>query len=137
MFWRRLPRDNRTSGPIFSQGHLGLAVERKTMERAIEQQLRTGNREPLVLMVSAVQPAKTPASYGSIVVVNRGANTLKLYHGIKPWRTFRVATGQWAYPTPRGRWDIVVKWKNPWWYPPNSAWAAGSSPIPPGPGPSV
>jgi lipoprotein-anchoring transpeptidase ErfK/SrfK len=27
-----------------------------------------------------------------------------------------------------------VKWKNPWWYPPNSPWAAGEKPIPPGPG---
>jgi lipoprotein-anchoring transpeptidase ErfK/SrfK len=23
---------------------------------------------------------------------------------------------------------------NPWWYPPNSAWAAGEKPVPPGPG---
>ena len=34
---------------------------------------------------------------------------LSLFHGDKPWRTFRVATGQAIYPTPRGRFHIVVK----------------------------
>ncbi len=49
-------------------------------------------------------------------------------------RTFRVATGQAIYPTPLGRFTIVVRWKNPWWYPPNDPWAAGEKPTPPGPG---
>ena len=53
---------------------------------------------------------------------------------MKPWRTFVVATGQAVYPTPLGRFQIVVKWKDPWWYPPNSPWAKGAKPIPPGPG---
>jgi L,D-transpeptidase ErfK/SrfK len=44
-----------------------------------------------------------------------------------------VATGQSVYPTPLGNFQIVVKWMNPWWYPPNSAWAAGEKPVPPGP----
>ena len=48
--------------------------------------------------------------------------------------TFAVATGQTIYPTPRGRWHIVVKWKNPWWYPPvQDDWARGLKPVPPGP----
>ena len=49
------------------------------------------------------------------------------------WRLFSVATGQTQYPTPLGRFAVVVKWRNPWWYPPASPWAAGQKPIPPGP----
>jgi lipoprotein-anchoring transpeptidase ErfK/SrfK len=50
-------------------------------------------------------------------------------------RTFQVATGRSQYPTPLGKFEIVNKWLNPWWYPPaGSAWAANSKPIPPGPG---
>jgi lipoprotein-anchoring transpeptidase ErfK/SrfK len=49
-------------------------------------------------------------------------------------RTFGVATGQASYPTPLGRFHIVVKWRNPWWYPPSSPWAHGLKPVPPGPG---
>jgi len=45
-----------------------------------------------------------------------------------------VAVGQSQYPTPVGRFEIVTKQRNPWWYPPNSAWAAGEQPVPPGPG---
>ena len=47
---------------------------------------------------------------------------------------FAVATGQAIYPTPKGVWHIVVKWKNPTWYPPvQDAWAKGLKPVPPGP----
>ena len=49
-------------------------------------------------------------------------------------RTFGVATGQSVYPTPIGRFTIVTKQRNPWWYPPNSSWARGQQPVPPGPG---
>ena len=49
------------------------------------------------------------------------------------WRVFAVATGQHQYPTPLGRFTIIVKWRNPWWYPPKSPWAQGQKPIPPGP----
>ena len=76
----------------------------------------------------------TRSSYGSVIVIRRGSNHLYLYKGMKPWRTFTVATGQAIYPTPLGKFDIVVKWKDPWWYPPDSPWAKGAKPIPPGPG---
>ena len=49
-------------------------------------------------------------------------------------KVFGVATGQPAYPTPLGRFTIVSKQLNPWWYPPASDWARGLSPVPPGPG---
>jgi L,D-transpeptidase ErfK/SrfK len=46
-----------------------------------------------------------------------------------------VATGQSSYPTPIGKFEIIVKQRNPWWYPPaGSAWAEGEEPVPPGPG---
>jgi L,D-transpeptidase ErfK/SrfK len=67
-------------------------------------------------------------------VIKRGANTLSLYNGMRFVKSFGVATGQRQYPTPLGRFRVVVKWKNPWWYPPNSAWARGKEPVPPGPG---
>jgi lipoprotein-anchoring transpeptidase ErfK/SrfK len=49
-------------------------------------------------------------------------------------RKLGVATGQAAYPTPLGNFTIATKQLNPWWNPPDSDWAAGASPIPPGPG---
>jgi lipoprotein-anchoring transpeptidase ErfK/SrfK len=122
------------SGPIFRDGHLGLAVERTTMRAAIAQQLAGGQRAPLALMMSAVRPARTPATFGSIVVIDRGANTLKLYRSTQLVRTFNVATGTAYYPTPSGVFEVVNMQANPWWTPPNSDWARGLSPVPPGPG---
>ena len=75
----------------------------------------------------------TQRAFRSTIVIRRGSNRLLLYNYEQLRRTFRVATGQSVYPTPLGRFRIVVKWRNPWWYPPNSRWAKGQKPIPPGP----
>jgi lipoprotein-anchoring transpeptidase ErfK/SrfK len=78
--------------------------------------------------------AVAAAAFADVIVINREINRLYLYSGTKLFRTFSVATGQSIYPTPRGRWHIVVKWKNPWWYPPvQDDWAKGLKPVPPGP----
>src|SRR5207237_7559231 len=86
------------------------------------------------LLVPAVLPRKTVTNFGAVIVVTRGANTLRLYRGTLLLRTFRVATGQAIYPTPAGLWHIADKQRNPWWYPPTyDAWAKGLKPVPPGP----
>jgi lipoprotein-anchoring transpeptidase ErfK/SrfK len=81
-----------------------------------------------------VRPKLTRATFGPVIVIRRSSNQLFLYDGMRYRRLFAVATGQHQYPTPLGRFSIVVKWKNPWWYPPSSPWAQGQKPIPPGPG---
>jgi lipoprotein-anchoring transpeptidase ErfK/SrfK len=121
-------------GPVIREGKLGLAVEQPTLRAAIEQQLATGARRPLVLLMQAVLPQRTAANLGAVVVINRSTNTLRLYSTTKLVRSFHVATGQSAYPTPAGVFDIVQKQENPTWTPPPSPWAAGAVPIPPGPG---
>jgi lipoprotein-anchoring transpeptidase ErfK/SrfK len=121
-------------GPVFSESRLGLAVEKETMTRALEQQLSSGFRTPLVLLMKAVQPARTAASFGPIVVIDRSANTLRLYSSTQLVRTFNVATGQAVYPTPSGIFSIVQMQRDPWWLPPDSEWARGLQPVPPGPG---
>ena len=71
----------------------------------------------------------------AIIVVHRALNRLVLFRGTHYVRAFPVATGQAIYPTPLGNFTIVVKEKNPWWYPPTQdAWAKGLKPVPPGPG---
>jgi lipoprotein-anchoring transpeptidase ErfK/SrfK len=122
------------NGPVIRTGKVGLAVEKATMEAALEQELSTGSRAPLVLMVSAVPPHTTSSSFGPVIVINRHANVLKLYSSTRLVHTFHVATGQAVYPTPSGIFDIVIKEQNPWWRPPPSPWAQGLKPVPPGPG---
>jgi lipoprotein-anchoring transpeptidase ErfK/SrfK len=60
---------------------------------------------------------------------------LYLYGGDgKVVKTYRVAVGMPKYPTPTGSFRIIKKEVDPTWDPPNSDWAAGMGPIPPGPG---
>ena len=122
------------AGPIFRAARVGLAVDRQAMTRAIADRLASGSRKPLVLPMRSVLPAQTVGDFGSIVIINRATNTLRLYSGRKLVRTFGVATGSPYYPTPSGEYEIVTMQANPWWTPPSSDWARGLKPVPPGPG---
>jgi lipoprotein-anchoring transpeptidase ErfK/SrfK len=96
--------------------------------------LATNTRPEVAREFSELKPSVTRGSFGPVIVIRRGSNRLYLYKGMRFQRVFGVATGQSAYPTPLGSWHVVVKWRNPWWYPPNSPWAKGEKPVPPGPG---
>ena len=122
------------NGPEFSASHTGLAVDTRTMTHALTQVLRNGTRAPLTLLTGPVQPARTAANFGPVIVITRSTNTLRFYSGPSLVRTFSVATGQTIYPTPAGLWQIMDMQRNPWWYPPvQDAWARGLKPVPPGP----
>jgi lipoprotein-anchoring transpeptidase ErfK/SrfK len=120
--------------PYITPGESGKKLDRKDSFVAILNALRENRRTGVALPFEDVPPKIGRSSFGPVIVIHRGSNRLYLYRGMKPWRTFGVATGQSVYPTPLGRFEIVVKWENPWWYPPNSPWAKGAKPIPPGPG---
>jgi lipoprotein-anchoring transpeptidase ErfK/SrfK len=112
----------------------GRRLDQALLVQRVVRALARNTRLPVQVRTKTLQPL--PSAHGSpaVIVIDRGKNLLFLYKNTKAWRTFQVATGQAAYPTPRGRFEIVVKWTNPWWYPPDSAWAEGQSPVPPGPG---
>jgi lipoprotein-anchoring transpeptidase ErfK/SrfK len=136
--YKRDPIDSklllRNLKPFITQGEPGKELNRNEAIAAILRALRENRRTGIDLPYDDVPQAVDRANFGPVIVIHRGSNHLYLYKGMKPWRTFSVATGQSIYPTPLGRFRIVVKWKDPWWYPPNSPWAKGAKPIPPGPG---
>jgi L,D-transpeptidase catalytic domain len=112
----------------------GRMLLRGLAERFIRTALLKNTRDVVSLPTKATKPQVTRATAGHAIVIRRGSNRLYLYKGARFVRRFPVATGQTVYPTPLGRFEIVVKWRNPWWYPPNDPWAAGEKPTPPGPG---
>lgn len=120
--------------PRLSKPRDGFDIDETAMKRAIVRALQTGERGPLSLEGSVVKPKVTLKNFGPIVVIRRESKRLYLYDGQRFVRRFGVATGQASYPTPLGRWSIVNKQLNPWWYPPDSEWAKDAEPIPPGPG---
>ena len=120
--------------PVITRSTPGRSLRRLASLSAVFTAFVDNSRGPLRLQFRALPPRVTPRDIGPVIVIHRGSNRLYLYNVMRPWRVFGVATGQSAYPTPLGRWTVVVKWRNPWWYPPHSPWAKGAKPIPPGPG---
>jgi lipoprotein-anchoring transpeptidase ErfK/SrfK len=120
--------------PVITKEQAGRTLRQVRAMNGIFTALVTNTRPEIALQFTELKPSVTRVSFGPVIVIRRGSNRLYLYKGMRFQRVFGVATGQSAYPTPLGSWHIVVRWRNPWWYPPNSPWAKGENPVPPGPG---
>jgi lipoprotein-anchoring transpeptidase ErfK/SrfK len=124
----------RNHKPYLTKERPGRALLRTQAVRAITHELTANARDTVELQAKPLAPKLTRATFGPVVVIHRGTNRLYLYNGVRLRKVFGVATGQRVYPTPLGRFEVIVKWKNPWWYPPAAPWAKDAEPIPPGPG---
>jgi len=121
-------------GPAFTAARPGRRVFRQPVIEAIWRALKSGQHRRILLPSAPVQPRVTAATFGPVVVIRRSSNRLTLFDGPRAVQTFSVATGQSQYPTPLGTYSVVDMQRNPWWRPPDSEWARGLEPIPPGPG---
>jgi lipoprotein-anchoring transpeptidase ErfK/SrfK len=124
----------RNAKPVIKPDRPGRAVDEKALTRKLVAALRANSRLPVRVRTRTVAPATPASTFSKTIVINRELNRLYLFSGMKLFRTFKVATGQAIYPTPTGTWHIVVKQRDPWWYPPTyDSWAQGLKPVPPGP----
>ena len=112
----------------------GRLLKRLATGRSIRTALAKNSRTPIRLRFEITKPKVQTAELDEAVVILRGSNRLLFFDDAKFVRWFGVATGQSAYPTPLGDYEIVNMQRNPWWYPPPSPWAQDSQPVPPGPG---
>jgi lipoprotein-anchoring transpeptidase ErfK/SrfK len=120
--------------PEFTPDRPGLQVLRQLTAQRIVRALQSPQIRRTRVAVKVVEAERTVIKFGPVIVIRRGANELRYYQGAKLVRRFGVATGQAIYPTPTGTFSIVDMQLNPWWRPPDSDWAKGLDPIPPGPG---
>jgi len=120
--------------PQFKPDKPGLQLLQAVTAQRILRALRTPAVRRVRVAVRQVDAERTLVHFGPVIVIRRGVNELRYYRGTKLIRTFGVATGQSIFPTPTGTFSIVDMQLNPWWIPPDSAWAKGEKPIPPGPG---
>src|SRR4051812_26715240 len=136
----RLPRDTRVHlhhlRPQLSKARRGYDVLERPTRLRLRSEIKANGRGPVPVQFSYIEPKVTRSNFKAVVVIHRGSHALYLYSGphMRLRAHFGVAVGQPIYPTPTGKFTIVTKQRNPWWYPPDTAWAAGASPIPPGPG---
>lgn len=108
------------------EGKLSWRYDEKVFEAVKAYQAKVG-----LPADGIARPALLARTSGKIIVVQH-AFKLYLYKDGKLAKTYPVAVGQSAYPTPTGDYVITEKIENPTWTPPNSPWAAGLEPVPPG-----
>ena len=124
--------------PFATKDVSGRRLKEVIATRQIVLALKTQQRGAMELPFELIAAEVTGDGLGRAIVIRRGSNQLYLYrvgNKTKLVRKFGVATGRSQYPTPLGKFEVINKQYNPWWYPPaGSAWAEGAQPIPPGPG---
>lgn len=109
-------------------GRRGLEVKANALHRAIDAAIVSpaGDRR-FVAETRKVTPKVTTKDIARenavVLIADRAANTLSLYKQFKLVKTYGIATGQPAYPTPRGQFTIANKTVDPVWSVPNSTWA--------------
>jgi lipoprotein-anchoring transpeptidase ErfK/SrfK len=120
--------------PTFVEAQDGRKLRANRTGLVIRISLATHMRDPIPLDFDVTKPEVRKVESGPAIVILRDSKSLLLWGPKKLVRRFGVATGQSAYPTPTGDYEITTMQRNPWWYPPPSGWAAESEPVPPGPG---
>jgi lipoprotein-anchoring transpeptidase ErfK/SrfK len=70
-----------------------------------------------------VQPKDLARVYGTVVTIDKSNFRLRLFKRLKFSKSYGVAVGLPAYPTPSGRFSIANKAVNPPWTAPNRPWA--------------
>jgi len=101
---------------------------------ALLEAARSG-RSSVDFVTTPVEPEVGADAVSKVILVRTGENKLYLYENGQITKTYSVATGQAAFPTPTGKWRVISKLVNPTWTNPNSNWSSGMpATIGPGPG---
>jgi lipoprotein-anchoring transpeptidase ErfK/SrfK len=117
----------------------GRRVKFNTLAKDLRKALLDPRASTVRIHAKAVEPAVTTAQladrYPHVIMVDRGAFTLRLYDHLKLAKTYGIAVGMAGLETPAGLYHIQDKEVNPSWHVPNSAWAGdlAGQVIPPGP----
>jgi lipoprotein-anchoring transpeptidase ErfK/SrfK len=85
----------------------------------------TDGARTVQLPVQQTFAAHRTADFARVIVVRGGSNMLDLYENGALVKSYPVATGQPAYPTPMGQFFIIGKQVNPVWINPHSSWSVG------------
>jgi lipoprotein-anchoring transpeptidase ErfK/SrfK len=106
----------------------GREMDDKGLSRALVLALTDPRAPRQVRPERAVVKAKVRTKdlagrYGTVITISQSSFRLRLFKRLKFVKSYGVAVGQPAYPTPRGLFSIANKAVNPAWTAPNSPWA--------------
>jgi lipoprotein-anchoring transpeptidase ErfK/SrfK len=100
----------------------------KVVEKRIVRAFRSpGSKRTIKAKVAVVKPSVSESDVWAknpvIVTVAHDAQTVRVFKEGDVVKTYRVAVGADEFPTPRGRFAVDRKEKNPVWNVPDSDWA--------------
>jgi lipoprotein-anchoring transpeptidase ErfK/SrfK len=128
---RRVSRPVQDASLSFDGGKLLIVPDRagRTLDvnaaaKEVSAALTDGVRN-VTLPVQQTFAAHRTSDFASVIVVRGGSNVLDLYENGALVKSYGVATGQPAYPTPMGQFFIVGKQVDPVWINPHSSWSVG------------
>jgi lipoprotein-anchoring transpeptidase ErfK/SrfK len=116
---RRIERRHSKPGRALRTRGLKAAVQVALSDPAAPRVLRPGRRA----VPARVGWEDLPSVYRTVVTIEQKTFTLRLFKRFELAKTYRVAVGQPAYPTPSGTFSVTSKQVNPTWTAPNSPWA--------------
>jgi lipoprotein-anchoring transpeptidase ErfK/SrfK len=122
----------RAGKPFLTKPVWGVNVDATATAALITNAFAGLNRGPLRLQVDTFPAKVNRVNFGPIIVIHRGPRRLYLYRNTLLVRRFPIAVGMPGHATPLGRYRVIVKEVDPTWNPPDSPWAEGLGPIPPG-----
>ncbi|MBJ7331951.1 MAG: L,D-transpeptidase/peptidoglycan binding protein [Solirubrobacteraceae bacterium] len=118
----------------------GIAVNLTTLRNTVKTTLADPSQDrEITATVRTTKPkvsnGQLAKKYPTIVLVDRGAFTLRLFKQLKLVKTYGIAVGAAGLETPAGMYPIANMAVNPAWHVPNSAWAGdlAGTVVPPGP----
>jgi len=108
----------------------GRSLSATTVRTLVEQTLTNPDpassrivRPARKVLKAKVTADKLARAYPTVVTIDRNNFRLRLFKRLKLSKSYGVAVGLPAYPTPTGRYSIQNKQINPAWTAPNSPWA--------------
>jgi lipoprotein-anchoring transpeptidase ErfK/SrfK len=103
---------------------LDVAAATKAIDAAIDDPAAPRVlHQPLTRVRARVNANDLARVYNTVITIDKAHFKLRLFKGLKFRKSYGVAVGQPAYPTPSGRFAIQSKQVNPTWSVPNSPWA--------------
>jgi lipoprotein-anchoring transpeptidase ErfK/SrfK len=120
---------------VLQHSRIGKKVNQQKAAGALLEALKAGDSS-VTVQIKKLKPKVTDKSIGQVIVIRTSQEKLYLYDKMKLKKTYSVATGQPAYPTPLGHFEVITKEVNPTWInPARDTWGKDEPPkIGPGPG---
>jgi lipoprotein-anchoring transpeptidase ErfK/SrfK len=115
--------------PVVTKARIGTAIDVAKSATTVAHAILFRDVPKVALATKRLIPAVR--SVGPVVIVDRGNFRLTWWKAGRKI-TFPIAVGSPEHPTPTGNYHVTQKQMNPTWFPPDSPWAAGLGPVPPG-----